>query len=71
MGKNLYDFAENMIRNNPNLQNDPRAQKLADIIHNRDDAAGIELANQFLRDNGLSQQSGIEQAMRFLGLNQN
>ncbi len=71
MGKDIYDVAENMIRNNPNFKNNPKAQQILQIIHNRDDKAGVELANQFLQDNGMTREAGIQQAMRLFGFNNN
>lgn len=67
MGKSVYDFAENMIRNNPRFQNDPRAQQALQIIQSRDEKAGIELANHILGTNNLDQKSGIQKAMSFFG----
>lgn len=69
MAKSIYDFAENMIRSNPKFKNDPRAQQVLTLIHNRDDKAGVELANQILAGANISQEDGIKQAMSFLGLN--
>lgn len=71
MAKDIYDFAESMIRKNPNFQNNPEAQQVLQIIHNRDEKAGIELANKILGNAGVDQQTGIEKAMRFFGLNNN
>lgn len=71
MAKDMYQFAENMIRKNPKFKNDPDAQKVLQILQNRDEAAGIELANNILGNVGVSQQDGIRKAMGFFGFNNN
>lgn len=69
MAKSVYDFAENMIRSNPQFKNDPRAQQVLKIIQSRDDKQGIALANEILGSANLTPEDGVKQAMSFFGLN--
>lgn len=56
---NIYDFAMNMIRNNPKIKNNPLAQQYIGVIESQDEAEGVKIANNILNSYGLTK----EQAM--------
>lgn len=68
MAKDVYSFALNMIRQNPNIANSPAGQELQQILENRDDKAGEALANQLLQKSGMSREDGLAKARQFFGL---
>lgn len=69
MAKDIYEMAETMIRSNPRFKNDPTAQQVLQIIHNRDATKGIEIANELLKQQGVDRDTGVQQALNFFGMN--
>lgn len=51
---NFMNFALNMIRNNPNLSSNPRAQRIISAIQNQDMNAAQEIANEICKENNWS-----------------
>lgn len=69
MVNNIQQFALQLIEQNKNMfQGNEYAQSLIDIIKNNDFQRGIEAANNFLKSNGIDQQTGVNQARKFFGL---
>lgn len=56
---NIRQMASNVIRRNPQIANNPKAQKYLSVIENGSDQQGQELAINILNSHGLTK----EQAM--------
>lgn len=60
-----YRKAIELLRKRPEIAGNQRAQEMLKIIQDGDDAKGEELANNLLRNYGMTKQQGIEAAQRF------
>lgn len=56
---NIYDFAANLVRNNPNIANTPMGQNFIEALNNRDTAKGEEIANNILKNQGLDRNAAM------------
>lgn len=54
---NIYDFAANLVQNNPNVANTPMGKNFIEALKNRDSAKGEEIANNILKNQGLDRDS--------------
>lgn len=65
----LQEYAMQMINQNPQvLQNNPRAQNMADVIKSGDNAAGEQLANNILQTMGITKEEAMRMAyQKFFG----
>lgn len=64
----MKDFALQMIQNNPNIANNPRAQEMIAIIQNGDAQKGQELAQNLCSTYGDSPDQAIAKAKKFFNL---
>ncbi len=64
---NIFDFAMNIIKQNPQVRNNPMAQNYINAIESGDEAKGQEIANNILNSYGLTK----EQAMNDIAKNWN
>lgn len=62
---NLQAFAMNLLKNNPNVANNPQAQSFIDVIQRGDSAQGEEIANNLLETYGVSKEDALKQAKNF------
>lgn len=60
----IRGFAMNLIKNNPNLRNNPQAQSMIQAIESGDEQAGIQLANNILNTYGLTKEQGLSMAFQ-------
>lgn len=60
-----YRKAIELLRTRPEVAGNPRAQEMLKVIQEGDDAKGEELANNLLRNYGITKEQGIEAAQRF------
>lgn len=60
-----YRKAVELLRKRPEIAGNPRAQEMLKVIQEGDDAKGEELANNLLRNYGMTKEQGIEAARRF------
>lgn len=65
---NLKDFALNLIKNNPQVANNPRAQEMIDVIKSGDEARGQQIAQNICDTYGISKEDAISQAKGFFNL---
>lgn len=56
---NIYDFAANIVKNNPDMANSPMGQNFMEALKNRDSKMGEELANNILQNQGLDRESAM------------
>lgn len=59
------DFALRMLKNNPNIANNPQAMNYLNILESGDSQKGEEVANNILNEYGLSKEEAIQQAKSF------
>lgn len=69
---NNYDgirgYAMNAIQQNPEIRDNPDFQDMIRAIEQNDAQAGIAMANQILKKNGVSQNQAIAKAIQFFKL---
>lgn len=56
---NIYDWAKQILDQHPEVANTPMAQNFRQFLDNRDDAKGIEMANNILESNGMTKDSAL------------
>lgn len=61
---NIYDFAINLVQNNPNMANSPVGQTFVEALKNRDVKKGEELANNILQSQGLDKDTAMNDIKR-------
>lgn len=64
---NLFDFAMNLIKNNPNIANNPNAQHYIEVIQSGDSKQGEEIANNLCQTMGMTKEEAINQAKKKFG----
>ena len=62
---NPMRFAMNMLQQNPNLQNNPQAQGLMQIIQSGDEARGKQIAENLCRTYGVTPDQALQDARKF------
>ena len=67
----MRDIALQMIQNNPNVANNPRAQEMIAIIQNGDAQKGQELAQNLCATYGETPEQAIAKAKRFFNFPSN
>lgn len=56
---NIFDFAANLVQNNPNIANTPMGQNFIEALKNRDSVKGEEIANNILKNQGLDRNAAM------------
>ena len=56
------------LRNNPNIQGNPTAQGMMDVLESGDSKRGEELAKNLCESMGISQKDAVKQAKDFFGI---
>lgn len=64
----LKSFAMMLLRQNPNIMNNPQAQHMVSIIQNGDSAQGQQVAENLCKTYGISKEDAIQQAKQFFGM---
>ena len=64
---NPMNFVMNMIRNNPQVSNNPQAQEWLQVIQNGDKARGEEIANNILQSMGMTKEQAMQEASKRFG----
>lgn len=67
MNNPIMNFAMNILRNNPNVANNPRNQELLNVLQNGDAQRGKEIAENLCNSYGMSKDDAIKQARNFFG----
>ena len=65
---NIKDVAMNMIRNNPNVANNPNAQEFINVIQNGDSEKGKRIAQNLCNTYGVTPDQAMQQAKQFFKL---
>lgn len=64
----LKSFAMMLLRQNPNIMNNPQAQHMVSIIQNGDSTQGEQIAENLCKTYGISKEDAIQQAKQFFGM---
>lgn len=67
-GRGIMGYAMEMLRNNPNVVNNPQAQEMVNVIQSGDAQKGQEIADNICKTYGISREEAIMQAGRFFHL---
>ena len=62
---NPMQFAMSMLQSNPNLQNNPQAKGLMDIIQSGDSARGKQMAENLCKTYGVTPDQALQDARKF------
>lgn len=65
MTNNIQEFALNLIKNNPNISNNPNAQEFINVIQSGDAVRGQQLANNLCKTYGITPDQALYQAKQF------
>lgn len=65
---NPAQFAMNMIKNNPQVMNNPMAQNYIGVIQSGDAQKGQQLAENICKTYGVTPQQAIQQARQFFNI---
>lgn len=66
--KGIQGFAMNMIQNNPQLRNNPQFAQMIKAIESGDSAQGQQLAENILRNYGVTKEEAIGMAVKRFNL---
>lgn len=64
---NPMNLVMNMIRNNPQVANNPQAQEWLGVIKSGDQARGEEIANNILQSMGMTKEQALQEASKRFG----
>lgn len=64
---NPMNFVMNMLRNNPQVSNNPQAQEWLQVIQSGDQARGEEIANNILNSMGMTKEQAMQEASKRFG----
>lgn len=64
----VKDFAMGLIKNNPQIANNPNASEMLNAIQNGDNAKGQQIANNLCRTYGMTPEQALAQAKKFFGI---
>lgn len=64
----MMKFALGMLKQNPNVRNNPNAKEMIDCIEKNDASRGEQIANNILNSRGISRNEAMSQARNFFGL---
>lgn len=64
----LNDFAIMILQRNPQVLKSPMGKELADILQNKDDARGQQMANNICNSYGVTKEEIVKQAKQFFHL---
>lgn len=66
--RGILGYAQNAINSNPELRNNPQYQDMIRAIEQNDAQLGMQLANQILKQNGVSKGAAIQRAIQMFNL---
>lgn len=65
---NMMQFVQAMVRNNPQIQSNPQAQQMLNVIMSGDSARGQQIAQNLCKSMGISAEDALANAKRYFGL---
>lgn len=64
----IYEFARDLLRKNPDKANSPLGKQLQQILDSKDYAAGEQLGRNLCNTYGVDPQKAYEQGKSFFGI---
>lgn len=64
----MLNFAMNMIKNNPQVANNPMAKEMINVIESGDSKRGEEIANNLCNTYGTSKEQAVSDAKKFFNI---
>lgn len=61
-------FAMQILRQNPNIMNNPQLQHMISVVQNGDSQQGQQIAENLCKTYGISKEDAIQQAKQFFGM---
>ena len=65
---NMMQFVQAIIKNNPQIQTNPQAQQMLNVIMSGDSARGQQIAQKLCNSMGISAEDALAKAKRYFGL---
>lgn len=65
---NMMQFVQTIVRNNPQIQSNPQAQQMLNVIMSGDSARGQQIAQNLCKSMGIPVEDALANAKRFFGL---
>lgn len=65
---NPMQFVQNVVRNNPQLQSNPQAQQMLNVIMSGDSARGQQIAQNLCKSMGITPEDVVANAKRFFNM---
>lgn len=66
--RGILGYAQNAINSTPQVRDNPQNAELIAAIQSGDAQKGIELANQILKQNGVTKGQALQRAFQFFNL---
>ena len=65
---NPMQFVQNVVRNNPQLQSNPQAQQMLNVIMSGDSVRGQQIAQNLCKSMGITPEDAVTNAKRFFNM---
>lgn len=65
---NPMQFVQNIVRSNPQLQSNPQAQQMLNVIMSGDSARGQQIAQNLCNSMGITPEDAVANAKRFFNM---
>lgn len=65
---NPMQFVQNVVRNNPQLQTNPQAQQMLNVIMSGDSVRGQQIAQNLCKSMGITPEDAVANAKRFFNM---
>ena len=65
---NPMQFVQNVVRNNPQLQSNPQAQQMLNVIMSGDSVRGQQIAQNLCKSMGITPENALVNAKRFFNM---
>lgn len=65
MNQQMQMILQQLLQNNPNIQNNPQMREYLNILQNNDAVRGQQVAENLCKTYGLTKEQAIEQAKKF------
>lgn len=67
-GPNMMQFAMSMLKQNPNIVNNPQAQAMLQVLQSGDAQKGQQIAQNLCQSYGISPEQAVSQAASFFNI---
>lgn len=67
-GLNMMQFAMNMLKQNPNIGNNPQTQAMLQVLQSGDAQKGQQIAQNLCQTYGITPEEAVKQATSFFNI---